>query len=103
MKNSRVQAESVKVRAGAEVACDVSSIQTRLNRVRGQVDAIGRMLGHKNDCFSVLQQLVAARKALDKVAVLLLEKEAHGCFPGRGSKTDIEKLRKIIEAAFKSV
>ena len=45
----------------------------RLSRVEGQIRGIARMLGEDRDCAEILQQLTAARRALDEVALALLE------------------------------
>lgn len=47
----------------------------RLCRVEGQVRGIGRMICNKRGCTEVLQQLAAAQRALDEVALALLEAE----------------------------
>jgi len=93
--------QTIKIQRGG-AACDFGSIQTRLHRVQGQVGAIERMLVAKKDCLSILQQVVAARQALDKVAALILESEAQGCFTGKMNQSSAN-LSKIISVLFKTV
>lgn len=45
----------------------------RLCRVEGQVRGIARTIRDERDCAEVLQQITAARRALDEVALALLE------------------------------
>ncbi|NMB57314.1 metal-sensitive transcriptional regulator [Candidatus Beckwithbacteria bacterium] len=40
----------------------------RLNRIAGQISGISGMIEQNRDCISVLQQLMAVRSALAKVA-----------------------------------
>lgn len=43
-----------------------SAVLARLRRVEGQVRAIGGMVEREEDCERVVQQMAAARKALDR-------------------------------------
>lgn len=45
----------------------------RLCRVEGQVRGIARVIRDERDCAEVLQQITAARRALDEVALALFE------------------------------
>jgi DNA-binding FrmR family transcriptional regulator len=44
----------------------------RLSRVRGQVDAVSRMVEERSECVQIVMQISAATGALSKVAQLLL-------------------------------
>jgi len=92
-----------KIQKKSSDACDLSSIYNRLHRINGQIRAVERMLFQKRDCLAVLQQIVAAREAIDKVAVLVLESEARGCLSGRKDKKMNQELSRIINALFKIV
>jgi CsoR family transcriptional regulator, copper-sensing transcriptional repressor len=51
----------------------------RLRRVEGQVRGIEGMVSEERYCIDVLTQIAAARAALDKVALGLLDEHARHC------------------------
>ncbi len=59
------------------------------------------MLNDKRDLTEILQQLVAARTAMDKVAGLILESEAKGCLNNKNSKIAAKEFNKIVATFFK--
>lgn len=48
-------------------------LRSRLARIRGQVDAVGRALDEERDCGEVLQQVAAIRGAVAGLMAELLE------------------------------
>jgi DNA-binding FrmR family transcriptional regulator len=54
----------------------------RLSRIEGQVAGIRRMVDEDRYCIDVLTQIRAARAALDKVALGLLDDHARHCVIG---------------------
>ena len=65
----------------------------RLKRIEGQIRGIEGMVQDDRYCIDVLTQISAARAALDKVALGLLDDHAHHCVLGavegdREAKTD---------------
>jgi DNA-binding FrmR family transcriptional regulator len=66
----------------------------RLRRIEGQIRGIEGMVEDDRYCIDVLTQISAARAALDKVALGLLDDHAHHCVLGardpaeRDEKTD---------------
>lgn len=58
---------------------DKEQLQKRLRRVGGQVQGIARMIEEDRYCVDVLVQVSAARAALDKVALQLIENHTKGC------------------------
>ncbi len=51
----------------------------RLNRVRGQIDGVCRMVAEDRDCSEVLKQLLAATGALKGATLQVLQDHVHGC------------------------
>ncbi len=82
-------------------ACDLNSICVRLHRINGQVTAVEKMLNEKRDFVDILQQLVAARQAIDKVATLVLESESKGCLKSNKAIDAKKELNRIATALFK--
>ena len=51
----------------------------RLRRVEGQVRGISRMVAERRYCIDIIQQLTAARKALDQVSLKVMSNHINGC------------------------
>jgi DNA-binding FrmR family transcriptional regulator len=51
----------------------------RLRRVEGQVKGVQRMLEEERDCAEIIQQIAAARSALDRVALDLISTGLEQC------------------------
>ena len=56
-----------------------ATIRGRLRRIEGQVAGIERMYDSGRPCPEILDQLAAARAALESVALLVLEDHLDGC------------------------
>lgn len=54
-------------------------IRNRLNRLEGQIRGINRMLAEERDCSDVLQQLCAARSALQAAIEAYTEQMVNDC------------------------
>lgn len=69
----------------------------QLNRLEGQVKALKKMYKNERKCLDIIQQITAAKSALNRTANLILEEEA--CyFIEQGEK---EKVLPIIKNIFK--
>jgi len=62
-----------------------TNLISRLNRVEGQVRGIKGMIEKESYCDDVLNQIAAARAALDSASKLVLENHIRGCL--------VEKIR----------
>ena len=51
----------------------------RLRKIEGQVQGIQRMLEQQRYCIDVLQQIAAARRALDEVALQIMRGHINSC------------------------
>ena len=71
----------------------------RLKRIEGQIRGIEAMVHEDRYCIDVLTQISAARAALDKVALGLLDDHAHHCVmsAASGQERD-EKTVELMEA-----
>jgi len=54
-------------------------ILTRLRKVEGQVRGLQRMVSEGRDCEAILTQVMAARAALDKIALSIAGKHLDQC------------------------
>ncbi len=80
---------------------DKAKVISRLKRVEGQVRGIQRMVEDDTYCIDVLTQVSAVTKALQSVAVLLLDDHLGHCVleaAERGGPEAEEKLREASAA-----
>ncbi|CUH95025.1 hypothetical protein P22_1094 [Propionispora sp. 2/2-37] len=56
-----------------------ANIKTRLRKISGQINGIEKMVDEKRYCVDVLQQVMAARSALNQVALIILESHTKSC------------------------
>jgi CsoR family transcriptional regulator, copper-sensing transcriptional repressor len=59
-------------------------IQTRVNRIAGQVTGIQRMVEEGRYCVEVLNQIAAVRSALDSLGIEILTRPLEFCVLGHG-------------------
>ena len=64
----------------------------RLKRIEGQIRGIEAMVSEDRYCIDVLTQISAARAALDKVALGLLDDHAQHCVMGAESGAERGRL-----------
>jgi DNA-binding FrmR family transcriptional regulator len=71
----------------------------RLRRIEGQVRGIARMIEDDKYCIDVLTQVSAATRALQNVALGLLEEHMGGCVVDAAKAGDAEAAEKVQEAS----
>lgn len=80
----------------------------RLRRIEGQVRGIQRMVDEEAYCIDVLTQVSAATRALQSVAVALLDEHLHHCVSeavtagGPGAAEKIDEASKAIARLVRS-
>ena len=79
-------------------AADKVGYQRRLRRIEGQVRGIARMIDDDTYCIDVLTQVSAATKALQAVALGLLEDHLGHCVREAMQAGDAEADAKLREA-----
>ena len=87
---------------------DKDALQKRLRRIEGQVRGLQRMVDDDTYCIDVLTQISAATKALEAVALSLLEAHLHHCVndaivaggPGASDKITeaAEAVRRLVRS-----
>jgi DNA-binding FrmR family transcriptional regulator len=65
----------------------------RVKRIAGQVAGIERMLDERRYCVDILNQIAAARSALDALGIELLTRHLETCVLGHGSETEHDTAR----------
>jgi DNA-binding FrmR family transcriptional regulator len=70
----------------------------RLHRVEGQIRGIAGMVEQDRYCIDILTQVAAASRALQGVALALLEDHMRHCLATRGSQTPESMVTEASEA-----
>lgn len=78
---------------------DQEALQRRLRRIEGQIRGLQRMVADETYCIDVLTQISAATKALESVAMLLLEDHLRHCVHDAIASDSPDASDKITEAA----
>jgi len=73
-------------------------LRRRLQRIEGQVRGITRMVEEERYCLDVLQQIAAARAALDKVALGLVDDHVKHCVLGAEEQSRDEMTEELMGA-----
>ena len=109
MQKSKIKIKKLRVaNSGGKVARDANlkngkdrvsgrTIEMRVHRIVGQVEALERMVEEGRPCLEITQQIAAARSALGSLAAEIL-KERGLC--GGGAKQTAE-LERIVDAVMK--
>lgn len=82
-------------------AATTRQLVNRLRRVEGQVRGITRMVEQDAYCIDVLTQVSAASRALQGVALILLDDHMHHCLAEAaraGEAVQADKIREASEA-----
>ncbi len=80
-------------------SADKDAVLARLRRIEGQVRGIARMVEDDTYCIDVLTQVSAATRALENVALLLLEDHLGHCVRGAAVRGGVEADEKLAEAS----
>jgi DNA-binding FrmR family transcriptional regulator len=64
-------------RTESEITNDI--LLARLARVEGQIRGVSRMLKEGSYCIDVINQITAARRALERVALLVIQRHLNSC------------------------
>jgi DNA-binding FrmR family transcriptional regulator len=80
-------------------AGDKAAVLTRLKKVEGQVRGIQKMIEDDRYCIDVLQQITAATRALQGVALHLLDEHMAHCVVNAVKAGGAEKDAKLKEAS----
>ena len=80
-----------------------NDIQKRLRRVEGQVRGLQRMVDNDEYCIDILTQVSAATKALQSVALALLDEHLRHCVTDATRSGDDEESERIITEASQAI
>jgi DNA-binding FrmR family transcriptional regulator len=74
------------------------AILKRLARIEGQVRGITRMVEDDRYCIDILTQISAVQKALDGVALGLLDDHVRHCVVGSSGETREARMTEVMQA-----
>lgn len=70
-------------------------LKSRVNRISGQIAGISRMVDDNRYCVDILDQIAAARSALDALGVELLTNHIESCVVGHGTDSQHEHAKTL--------
>ena len=85
-------------RAEPGYTTEKQAILARLRRIEGQVRGLERMVDAVAYCIDILTQVSAATRALENVALSLLDEHMRHCVLGAARADDAEADQKLREA-----
>ena len=92
------EAEHEHKGGGQSLHPDHSANLNRIQRMKGQLDGIGKMISERRYCVDIVTQIRAVRQALRALEGQILEKHLHHCVHGAvTSGNKAESNRKIEE------
>jgi len=92
-------AGTVKVPAMRGYTADKDGVQKRLRRIEGQIRGLQRMVDEDTYCIDILTQISAATRALESVALHLLEDHMNHCVRQAVAAGTPDADAKMAEAA----
>ncbi len=99
--NNRTQydKESVHTMAQPGYSDDKAAVLARMKRIEGQVRGVHGMIEDDRYCIDVLQQISAVNRALEGVALRLLDEHLRHCVVNAVKAGGVEKETKLREAS----
>ena len=79
-------------------SAEKDALLKRLARIEGQVRGIAKMVDEERYCIDVLTQISAAQKALDAVALGMLDDHVCHCVLGSSGPTQAERTDELMAA-----
>ena len=83
--------------------CKKDDYLKRLRRIEGQVRGLQRMVDNDEYCIDILTQVSAATKALQSVAVGLLDEHLRHCVAGAAAAGGDDEADRLIDEATNAI
>ena len=75
-----------------------ADLLARLNRAEGQLRGLQKMIGERAYCIDILQQVSAVRRALDRLALILIRDHLETCVTdAMAARRSGDKVRELID------
>jgi DNA-binding FrmR family transcriptional regulator len=78
----------------------IEDITNRLKRVEGQIRGLQRMVEEERDCEAILTQLMAARAALDRVGLLIVDNFVQECMTTADPALSRQRVSRVLNLVF---
>ncbi|HEY5664765.1 MAG TPA: metal-sensitive transcriptional regulator [Ilumatobacter sp.] len=82
---------------------DKAAVLARLRRIEGQIRGLQRLVDDDTYCIDVLTQVSAATRALQSVAMQLLDDHLHHCVASAVTSSDPAEADRIITEASRAI
>ena len=79
-------------------SAEKEALRKRLARIEGQVRGIAKMVEDDRYCIDVLTQISAVQKAIDAVALGLLDDHVRHCVAGATGEAQVERMDELMTA-----
>ena len=79
-------------------SAEKDQLQKRLARIEGQVRGVSRMVDEDRYCIDILTQINAVQKAVEAVALQLLDDHVRHCVIGSSGTTQAERTDELMAA-----
>jgi len=79
-------------------SAEKDALRKRLARIEGQVRGVAKMVEEDRYCIDVLTQISAVQKAIDAVALGLLDDHVRHCVVGSTGETQAERMDELMAA-----
>ena len=76
-----------------------AKVKARVNRIAGQIGGIQRMIDEDKYCVDILNQIAAARSALDSLGIELLTDHLETCVIGHGTESEHHCAKPMTQEA----
>ena len=71
--------------------------RARVNRINGQITGIGKMIDEERYCLDILNQIAAARAALDSLGIEVLTSHLESCVVGHGTDSQHDCAKPLTQ------
>lgn len=75
---------------------EMQSVIRRLNRARGQIGGIVKMIEEGRDCRDIVTQLAAVSKALDRAGFAVIATGLRECLNKPAEEMDVAEMEKLF-------
>jgi DNA-binding FrmR family transcriptional regulator len=77
---------------------DYKKLVHRINRIKGQVSGLKKMVEDGRDCFDVLKQVAATLGAVRSLGTVILESHLQGCVSGAiGTRKSKHLIQEVVD------
>lgn len=78
----------------------IEEITNRLKRIEGQIRGLQRMVEEQRECDAILTQLMAARAALDRVGLLVVDNFVQECVTAADGPLAQQRIARVLGMVF---